>query len=122
MSKDFSMCRVKMADLNRILEIELACFRKDAYDRNLFAAYTRKCVDLFLAIRRDRRICGYILACRRARDAELVSVAVAPEVRGQGAASLLLESVVRRLKRSGVKRMFLMVRTTNRRALRFYRK
>jgi ribosomal protein S18 acetylase RimI-like enzyme len=39
---------VRQADLDRILEIEVASFGPDAYDRNLFAEYARKCGGLFL--------------------------------------------------------------------------
>src|SRR5690242_3157934 len=39
MSRDFLVERLRAADLDRILEIEHACFRQDAYDRKLFAGY-----------------------------------------------------------------------------------
>ena len=124
MPSDFLVRRMQPADLDRILEIEHACFRKDAYDRNLFAAYARKCGGLFL-IARDRKrreTCGYILTCRHRGGAELVSIAVDPVARTRGAASALMESTLRRLKRNRTGRLILMVKLTNWRALRFYRK
>ena len=48
--------RFRLADLDRIMEIEHASFGKDAYERNLFAEFYHKCGDLFLvAERRSRR-------------------------------------------------------------------
>lgn len=123
-------------DLDRIWEIEHASFGREAYDRKLFAYYMDKCGDLFLvAARRPARagkaqprskLCGYLIACLRggrlAGSAELVSVAVEPEVRGRGAASALLESALRRLARRGAERLTLVVRSSNGPARAFYEK
>jgi len=136
MPSDFLVQRLRPADLDRILEIEHACFRKDAYDRKLFAGYVRRCGDYFLVARRlgkgvvrsgtdaapsKSAICGYILSCPCREGAELVSLAVEPAARRVGAASALMDSTLRRLKRRGVGRLILMVRITNRGAIRFYK-
>jgi ribosomal-protein-alanine N-acetyltransferase len=47
---------------------------------------------------------------------------VDPAARREGTASVLLESLLRRLKRNGIGRLRLMVKVTNWRAQRFYRK
>src|SRR5690348_2189220 len=96
--------RARQNDLRRILEIERASFGEDAYDRNLFAEYMRRCGDLFLVAVRGTSVCGYLVACLRGSgpEAELVSVAVAPSARKQRAASILLDSLLRRLRRRGV--------------------
>lgn len=122
MPKPFSVRRMRLADLDGILRIERTCFRKDAYDRNLFAAYARRCGAFFLVAAKGADLLGYIVACQLRGEAELVSVAVVPAARREGVASALLESVLRRLKRNGYTRLRLMVRVTNWRALRFYRK
>jgi ribosomal-protein-alanine N-acetyltransferase len=59
---------------------------------------------------------GRTASCR----AELVSIAVDPGQRGKGAASALMESTLRRLRRRGVVRFHLMVKVTNEVAIRFY--
>jgi ribosomal protein S18 acetylase RimI-like enzyme len=107
------------------MEIEGESFATDAYDRKLFAAYLRKCGDFFLVARRGGKISGYLLARPtrgRIPSAELVSIAVAQDARRTGAGSALMESAWRRLARSGIVRMVLMVKVTNRRARRFYEK
>ena len=52
----------------------------------------------------------------------MVSVAVDPAWLGKGAASALMDSTLRRLRRRGVTRLGLMVKVTNVRALGFYKK
>ena len=119
MSSEFTARRFRLSDMGRILEIERALFPRDAYDRNLFAEYFHTCGDLFLVLVRCGNICGYMLTCIRPRP-EIVSIAVQPAERRKGAASLLLESTIRRLRRRQVDRLSLMVRVRNRKALKFY--
>jgi ribosomal-protein-alanine N-acetyltransferase len=126
MDNRFQVRPVRLRDLDRILEIEAASFGADAYDRNLFAEYTRKCGDLFLVSYWGSKVCAYSIAVLSPRGtenrAELVSVAVDPEFLGKGAASALMDSTLRRLRRRGVTRLGLMVNVMNFRALGFYKK
>jgi len=122
MPKRYTVRRLRRADLDRIQEIEQASFGNDAYDRNLFADFLDNCGDLFLVVERRNRICGYIVTCTGGHRAELVSIAVNPDERKKGAASVLLESTLRRLRRRGVPRLVLMVRLTNTPARAFYEK
>jgi [ribosomal protein S18]-alanine N-acetyltransferase len=114
--------KLRLSDLDRVLEMERASFANDAYDRNLFAEFFHKCGELFLVAEDQRNVCGYIVTCIRGGGAELVSVAVDPPARGTGAASAMLESTLRRLGRRGVGRIRLMVRVTNAPARAFYEK
>jgi ribosomal-protein-alanine N-acetyltransferase len=118
----FEIRILRACDLDRIQEIEHASFGKDAYDRKLFAEYHRKCGDLFLVAVRGRRICGYALTCTRASGsgAEVISIAVSPSARQKGAASALMASTLRRLRRRKITRLSLMVKTSNKPARRFY--
>jgi ribosomal-protein-alanine N-acetyltransferase len=114
--------KFRLFDLEPILEIEHASFGRDAYDRNLFAEFFHKCGDLFLVAEGRRGVCGYSVTCIRGVRAELVSIAVDPKTRGKGAASALLDSTLRRLRRRGVLRFHLTVRLTNHPARAFYEK
>ncbi len=124
MAKRMKIRRARASDLARILEIERATFGIDAYDRNLFADYLHICGDLFLVAVRGPLVCGYLIACLgvRAGSAELVSIAVDPPARQQGAASALLDSTLRGLRRRGAAWLTLMVREANQPAISFYRK
>ena len=119
MSSEFTIRRFRLSDMGKILEIERAIFPRDAYDRNLFAEYFHTCGELFLVLVRRGNICGYMLTCIRPRP-EIVSIAVLTAERRKGAASLLLESTIRRLRRRRVERLNLMVRVKNRAARKFY--
>jgi len=118
--------RFRASDMDAILKIEHICFRKDAYDRNLFADFYHKCGGLFLVAGHNGNICGYMVTCTRSRQgsrmAQLVSVAVVPTARRAGIASALMESTLRRLRRRRVKRLSLTVKIRNHAALAFYRK
>ena len=120
--RSFTVRQLRWKDLDRILEIERASFGADAYDRNLFAACLRARGGLFLAVERAPQVCGYLMAEVRGVRAELVSIAVDPPSRGQGAASVLMESALRRLRRRGATRLSLMVKVSNREAGAFYEK
>ena len=122
MAARFAVRTFRASDLERILEIEHAAFGNDAYDRNLFAEFFHKCGDLFLIGERRLRVCGYIVTCIRGDRADLVSIAVDPAARGQGAGSALLVSTLRRLRRRKIARWSLMVRLTNAPARAFYEK
>jgi ribosomal-protein-alanine N-acetyltransferase len=113
---------MRQRDMDAILRVENLSFGKDAYDRKLFAEYSRTCGSLFLVARSRGRICGYSLTCARGNRADLVSIAVDPPARGKGVASALLESTLRRLRRRKVAHLSLMVRVTNSVAREFYEK
>ena len=126
MDQRFVVRPVRQRDLDWILEIEAASFGPDAYDRNLFAEYTRKCGGLFLVAERGTKVTAYsitgIVPGKLGPRAELVSVAVHPAFRGKGAASALLDSTLRRLRRRNVAQLALMVKHDNLPALAFYKK
>ena len=122
MEKRFTKRPVRHRDLDRILKIEEASFGVDAYDRNLFAEYTRKCGGLFLVAEWGTKVCAYSITATLGNRAELVSVAVDPAFLGKGAATALLDSTVRRLRRRGIARLGLMVKETNHPARAFYAK
>jgi ribosomal-protein-alanine N-acetyltransferase len=107
-------------DLDRILEIEQASFGPDAWDRDLFLQYFRRCPDLFLVARRARRIGGYILTCVGSRNTELVSIAVDPVNRLRGLGRAMLDETLAQLRSRRVSAWWLMVATDNEPAIRFY--
>lgn len=126
MHKKFVVRPVRQRDVDRILEIEVASFGADAYDRNLFAEYTRKCGGLFLVAKWGTKVCAYSITAlspgKSGNRAELISVAVHPAFLGKGAASALMDSTLRRLRRRGIARIVLTVKVTNAPARGLYEK
>jgi ribosomal-protein-alanine N-acetyltransferase len=106
--------------LDRILEIEQSSFGPDAWDRELFLEYFRRCPELFLVARLGRRIGGYIITCTGPKEAELVSIAVDPRNRLRGLGCAMLDETLAQLRSRRISTWWLMVATSNTPAIRFY--
>jgi [ribosomal protein S18]-alanine N-acetyltransferase len=115
------ICPFLPRHLNRVLEIERACFAQDAYPRELFLELYEECPGLFFVARRARRIVGYCIASTEGTAAEIVSVAVLPEQRSHGVGRALLRYTMTRLRRRRVRTLALTVRLDNLAAARLYR-
>jgi ribosomal-protein-alanine N-acetyltransferase len=101
--------------------IEKTSFGPDAYPDSLFRLYAADPRSWFIVAKRAR-IVGYIIGRLDRWGAEIVSVAVLPECRGQGIGRALLQAIERRAGRRGASSIRLMVRTDNLAALSFYRR
>lgn len=69
----------------------------------------------------DGKIAGYIVLRKILDEAELLSIAVKPELRRKGIATYLMKSVLDEIK-GCVKSCFLEVRVSNKEAISFYEK
>jgi ribosomal-protein-alanine N-acetyltransferase len=110
------------SDLPGILRIERESFDGDAWPREVFLEYAPKRADLFLVARVEGRIAGYSIAYLTRHGAEIASLGVRPRYRQKGVATALLRATFRKLRRSGAKAVWLMVRRKNEEAIRLYRK
>ena len=117
-----SVRRFRLADLDRILEIEVSAFPKAAYPRDLFLELFEECGRYFYVAIRGRFILGYSVACVRLPRAELISIAVDRHSRRLGIADALMRRTMSRLRQAGASRLSLMVRARNRGAIALYRK
>lgn len=108
--------------MKRILEIEAASFPEEPYSREMFVELYEECGDLFFVAKRAGRIAGYMVTCAGKTSAELVSIAVAPGHRRSGVAARLLARTIRTLRKRGIERLRLMVRTTGSPAIALYRR
>lgn len=120
MPRRISIRRARRADLKSILEIENASFASEAWERELFEDALRCCADMFLVAVSGRRTAGYVIACVERGAGEVISIAVHPRLRTRGVGRALMTVVFSRLARLGIGSCRLMVRTTNRAAIRFY--
>ena len=112
--------RFRLADLDRLMEIERSAFPKAAYPRDLFLELYEDCGKLFYVAVRGRSIAGYTVTCMRLPRAELISIAVDPEYRRQGIAEALMKRTLARLRLAGAAKLNLMVRARNRGAIALY--
>ena len=109
------------ADLKRILEIERTVFPGEAYTKAMFLKVYNSCNDLFVIAQYSRRIVGYVVTCSEPEVAQLISIAVDPQYRRKGVGTALMQYTLTKLTRRRIQSLLLMVRLTNRTALRFYR-
>jgi len=126
MKNQYQIRPFRMSDMDAVLALEGASFGADAYDRNLFAELAGKCGRLFLVAADGASIRAYMVTSLAARrgvlSAEVVSVAVGAQYRGQGIASRLIRSTLRRLRLRRARRLRLAVRVSNRPAQALYAK
>jgi len=115
-----SIRRFRLADLDRLMEIERAAFPKAAYPRDLFLELYEDCGKFFYVALRGRSIAGYTVTCVRLPRAELISIAVDPKYRRQGIAEALMKRTLSRLRQAGAAKLNLMVRARNRGAIALY--
>jgi ribosomal-protein-alanine acetyltransferase len=70
----------------------------------------------------DGRIAGFLFARIVADEAEILNLAVAPEIRRRGVGAKLLHAAMEFAREGGAKRLFLEVRESNAAAIAFYKR
>ena len=75
-----------------------------------------------IVILSGEKVIGYISSWYGYEEMHILSIAVAPEERGGGAAEMLLDEAIRKSREKGCLKVVLEVRVSNCRAIRFYEK
>lgn len=112
-------CRIRAAssaDLGAVARIEATAF-PDPWSAEQFRSHLG---DLFLVAVADGEVIGYLVAWSVGVEAEILNVAVAPDVRRRGSAKALLVDALATLGRAGVTSVFLEVRPSNTAARQLY--
>lgn len=107
------------ADLSAVLTIEQSVFTVPWTTGTFRTLMQRAGARLWVA-EWDGAVIGYAAVWAVLDQAELGNVAVAPEHRRRGVASMLVETVLRWLEQRRVREVFLEVRASNRAAQRLY--
>jgi len=116
--------KARLSDIPALLNIENACFDTDRLSERSFKRWVQADTgELLVGTRDDEIVCyGLILVHRGTRLARLYSLAVAPEMRGQGLASKMLVQLERLAIESGKLYMRLEVSKENSKAIGLYDK
>lgn len=115
--------RARPADLPALAALEAASF-PDPWSRRMLAAAVEDRFTLVLVVEGGGApggVAGYAIFRRAADEAELLSLAVAPEARGRGLGRRLVEDGLARVRADGVRVCYLEVRPANAPALALYR-
>jgi [ribosomal protein S18]-alanine N-acetyltransferase len=112
----------RAGDLKRVLGVERATFPEGPYTKAMFRELFRDCGGLFFVAVRLRRIVGYMVTCVDKAEAEIVSIGVDSKYQKTGIGTRLMERTLAALEKRGIQRIELMVRTTNKDGVRFYRR
>jgi ribosomal-protein-alanine N-acetyltransferase len=102
----------KEADIPHVVELEVASF-SDPWSAGAFSSALSEPVSYFRVARFAGRVAGYVVGWFVGDYGEVANLAVAPEMRRQGIASLLLDQAIADATRSGVAAIYLEVRDSN---------
>ena len=106
-------------DLSEILAIEQTSFStpypKEYFFNELYKKHSLSKVALF-----DGHVIGYICADYHHHEAQILNLAIHPDFRRRGAATILMTHVMRTLKKKGCVFLYLVVRASTTGAQKFY--
>jgi len=119
-----SVRRARLADLDRIVELENLSFEFDLFTRAHYRYLMVKANSVALVLERNGRLIGsaVLLFRRNAGNAHLYTIAIRPEMRGRGYGARLLKICEGIARRRGCNRLTLEVRADNRAAKKMYKK
>lgn len=119
--KKLMIRKMKVVDLDRILEIERKSF-PNPWSRNAFLYEIESEVSYPWVVELDNEIVGYSIHWLILDEAHLSNIAVAPLHRGKGIGKFLLEKIIESVKKKGAKILTLEVRVSNINAICLYTK
>lgn len=111
----------ELADLSKIVEIEILCFPDEtAFPPGMFAYLIRYAMTL--AAFEDNRMAGFIIGYASGDTGFIYTLDVHPDYRRKGVGSMLIRALEERLRSQGVERIRLEAAIKNPAALELYRK
>ncbi len=107
-------------DIDHLLELERVAFAGDAFSKDTFLAYYRKCSELFLVAELNGLVVAYVITEVLEAQAVIASIAVDIGQRRKGIGSRLIRTTLNELMCQNVDVVYLRVRATNEPAIRFW--
>lgn len=109
------------ADLDAICAIDARSFLQPWARASFESALDDKERSVFV-VAHSEEICAFGLAWSVGEEAEIATLAVAQNARGQGLGETVMRDLVSRLRARGVREIFLEVRPSNEQAQKLYQK
>ena len=116
---NIDICEFTGGDLAPIMEVENRSF-PDPWTENMFRDALDSPFQKIYVLYENGELIGYICTHVYADEGEILSLAVLPEKRRAGYGKLLLGFALEIMKKTGVTRVFLEVRKSNRPAICLY--
>lgn len=110
----------RLADLDDVVRIEHASFDDPWSDLALAGELVEDILRLPLVAEVEGRVIGYVMAWKVAEQLHILNIAVDPDLRRAGIATLLLHACAREAIVLGLREITLEVRRSNTPAVRFY--
>jgi ribosomal-protein-alanine N-acetyltransferase len=117
--KEPAIVRMSEAHLAGVIEIELASFGMP-WSRDGFLKVLNNPLALAYAAEEEGKVAGYVCALMLGLEAEILKLAVRPELRGRGIAKALNARCLAELREKGAQVVYLEVRLSNREAVGLY--
>jgi ribosomal-protein-alanine N-acetyltransferase len=118
---EFQIVPMQAQHVPEAAAIERLCF-SDPWSENSIRAELDNPLGLWLCALCGGRVAGYVGSELVPDEADMMNLAVLPEFRRQGAAELLLQTLVLALKERGIVSLTLEVRASNAPAIALYQK
>lgn len=119
LTREVAIDELTDAALPSAMRLSARCF-DSAWPAESFRAAQGRARTATLTARDGDRLIGYAVFRTVIDEAELLSLAVAPEDRRRGVGGMLLDDLFERVRRGGVTSLYLEVRADNRSALALY--
>lgn len=107
-------------DVTRVMRIEMQSFADEHWSANQIKQQLLNQTAINIGVSVQDDLVGYALVGSVLDEAELYQIALLPNVRRQGIASILLTQLCKQLQERGIKRLLLEVREKNLPAIRLY--
>lgn len=111
--------RMTQDDADAVAELELKCFAMPWSRADFFREVQNELAE-YVVGELDKKIVAYAGAWISFEQAEVMHVAVEPELRGQGVGTILFGELIKAVKERGAKSITLEVRPSNTAAIKLY--
>ncbi len=111
--------RMTKDDADAVADLELKCFAMPWSRADFFREVKNELAEYVVGVL-DKKIVAYAGAWVSFDQAEVMHVAVTPELRGQGVGTILFGELIKAVKERGAKSITLEVRPSNTAAIKLY--
>lgn len=111
----------EQGDIDQVMAIEVVSFTAP-WSRQSYLELAPLDSVRFFVVKRDDKVIGYMLYQMWFEEMELHTIAVAPDERGRGISTMMIEHLINDAKKRDTKRIFLQVRPSNKAAMGLYKK